>query len=221
VGYWRDAAEKRVVDNVSVFERNHIQELTFSFSLHQADSVVAYYMLTYRIDQQGRIMVEAAYDPVATQIPLLPKFGMRMGLSASFTQVEWYGRGPVENYPDRKHSQFIGQYSASVRDFEYDYIRPQDNANRCDTRWFRLSDGKSQLTVKGCQPLCFRVWDYKEEQLERAAHPSEIEGNYVNVNIDLNIHGVGGADTWGKRTLPQYTLPGTQPYRYSYILEVE
>jgi len=220
VAYWKDAAANRVLNNFSQNVENGVARLSFSFALNDGDTHIADFQLVYRIDNEGRISVEADYRPVAEEIPTLPKFGMRMGIPAAFTGVEWYGRGPWENYPDRKGSQFVGHYQLPLREFEYDYIRPQDNANRCDTRWLKLSDGKSTLSVNGCQPLCFRVWDYNEEQLMAAAHPNELESGYVNLNIDLGIHGVGGADTWGRRTLPQYTLPGTNPYHYGFVIEI-
>lgn len=220
VAFWRDAAANRTLKSFSQRCVDGCAVLSYAFSLTDGEREVAGYTLTYRVDAAGRIAVEADYQPVADEIPLLPKFGMRMGVPAAYNQVAWYGRGPAENYPDRKGSQFVGEYQLPLRQFEYDYIRPQDNANRCDTRWFSLTDGKSKLTVKGCQPLCFRVWDYNEEELERASHPSELEGSYVNVNIDLSLHGVGGTDTWGKRTLPEYTLPGNKSYHYGFILEI-
>jgi beta-galactosidase len=103
---------------------------------------------------------------------------------------------------------------------------PQDNGNRCDIRWFEIASHLSPLTsyllrIQGCQPLCIRAWDYGEEDLEGVRHPNEINrGRFVNLNIDGNIHGVGGADTWGKRTLPQYTIDGNQPYHYAFILSM-
>ena len=77
------------------------------------------------------------------------------------------------------------------------------------------------LRIDGLQPLCIRAWDYGEEDLEGARHPQDIQrGRFVNLNIDLNIHGVGGADTWGKRTLPQYTIDGNKPHHMAFILSV-
>ncbi|MBQ8990626.1 MAG: hypothetical protein IJ084_01290 [Prevotella sp.] len=75
------------------------------------------------------------------------------------------------------------------------------------------------MRIEGHQPLCIRAWDYGEEDLESAAHPYEIQrGRFVNLNIDLNVHGVGGIDTWGQRTLPQYTIDGNKPYHYTFTL---
>ena len=218
--YWKQAAANRKLLNFKHSKANGVQTLSFHFELTDSTQRIALYTLTYRINSVGEIEVQADYIPVAEDIPTLPKFGMRLGLPLRFNQVEWYGRGPVENYPDRKGSQFIGEYRLPLRQFAYDYIRPQDNANRCDTRWLRLYSADSQLTIIGEQPLCFRAWDYTEEELSQAAHPDEIEGSCVEVNIDLGIHGVGGADTWGRRTLPEYTLPGNREYHYSFLIQV-
>ena len=151
----------------------------------------------------------------------MPKFGMRMRLPADYTQIRYYGRGPWENYPDRKRSAFLGVYQMPLQEYETEYIHPQDNANRCDVRWFEISsrNAKRTLRIEGLQPLCIRAWDYGEEDLEDVRHPNDVpRGRFVNLNIDLNIHGVGGADTWGKRTLPQYTIDGNQPHHYAFIL---
>jgi beta-galactosidase len=109
-----------------------------------------------------------------------------------------------------------------LSEFETEYIHPQDNGCRTDVRWFTISNGRKNLRVEGLQPLCIRAWDYGEEDLEGAAHPHEIQrGRFVNLNIDLNIHGVGGVDTWGQRTLPQYTIDGNKPHHYSFVLSWE
>jgi beta-galactosidase len=74
--------------------------------------------------------------------------------------------------------------------------------------------------VTGLQDLCFRAWPYTESDLEKAQHPFELPvRNLVNLNIDLNIHGVGGNDAWGARTLDAYTIDGNKPYRYGFILD--
>ena len=215
---WKDAADKRTVRSVTAKKGKNSVTITAEMSL----PVGADYTLTYTIKGNGQVKVEADYQPTATDIPLIPKFGMRMRLPADFTNVEYYGRGPWENYPDRKRSAFVGHYKMPLSEFETEYVKPQDNGNRCDVRWLELSNGQRTLRVDGCQPLCIRVWDYGEEDLEDVRHPNDItRGRFVNLNIDENIHGVGGADTWGKRTLPQYTLDGNLPRHYSFNIRIE
>ena len=166
------------------------------------------------------ILVELNYHPSGTDKPLLPKLGMRMRLPADFTTIEYYGRGPWENYPDRKRSAFLGRYKMPLAEYETEYVHPQDNGCRTDVRWFSITNGKKTLRIEGLQPLCIRAWDYGEENLEGVRHPHEIQrGRFVNLNIDLNIHGVGGVDSWGQPTLPQYTIDANKPYHYGFILD--
>ena len=186
--------------------------------------------VNYTIINEHSILVEVDYQPAAQDRPVMPKFGMRMRLPANYTAITYYGRGPWENYPDRKRSAFLGKYQMPLSAYETDYLHPQDNGNRCDIRWFEISSAPAAvgspaartLRIEGCQPLCIRAWDYGEEDLEGVHHPSDIQhGRFVNLNIDANIHGVGGTDTWGKRTIPQYTIDGNQPHHYSFILSFQ
>ena len=217
---WKDATEKRVVKNIRTEEKKDVVKIIYEMSL---PTVAADLTLTYSITNDTQIKVEMDYKPTATNLPVMPKFGMRMRIPADYTQIRYYGRGPWENYPDRKRSAFLGIYEMPLSEYETEYIHPQDNGNRCDIRWFEISSaGKAEkLRIDGNQPLCIRAWDYGEEDLEGVRHPNEIvRGRFVNLNIDANIHGVGGTDTWGKRTLPQYTIDGNKPHHYSFVLSV-
>ena len=177
--------------------------------------------VTYTPISDRRILVEFNYQPSGTDRPVIPKLGMRMRMPADMVNIEYYGRGPWENYPDRKRSAFLGHYEMPLSAFETEYVHPQDNGCRTDVRWFKIGNGKNTLRIDACQPLCIRAWDYGEEDLESAKHPHDIQrGRFVNLNIDLNVHGVGGIDTWGARTLPQYTIYAGKPYHYSFILEI-
>ena len=216
LGVWRDAAAQRTVRSIKTSKHAGTITVTVDCTL----PVGADYTLTYEFFEKGEVRVEADYKPTAINIPLIPKFGMRMRIPADYTNIEYFGRGPWENYPDRKRSAFLGRYQMPLSDYETEYIHPQDNSCRTDVRWFNISDGKKTLSVVGEKPLCIRAWDYGEEDLEGAAHPYEIKrGRFVNLNIDQNLHGVGGVDTWGQPTLEQYTIDGNQPYHYSFILK--
>ena len=213
---WRDAMDKRT--SKSFRTENGADGLrVISVSTLPVGAELE---LTYTIVKDGRIKVDMDYRPTTgNNIPLIPKLGMRMRLPAAMTAIEYYGRGPWENYPDRKRSALVGRYTMPLSEYETDYIHPQDNGCRTDVRWFKIGSEETTLRIDGLQPLCIRAWDYGEEDLEPAKHPSEIQrGRFVNLNIDLNVHGVGGIDTWGQRTLPQYTIDGNKPYHYGFIL---
>ena len=215
---WRNAARERTVKNVKSNINNGLAFVEIEMYL---PAIGAEYSLKYTVNSSGNIQVEAFYQLEKENIPLIPKFGMKMLLPASMNQIEWYGRGEFENYPDRKTAAFIGLYKMDLKRFITNYTVPQDNANRSDVRWFSISENKkSSIKVTGLQTLCFRVWPYDEKDLETAKHPFEIpQRDFVTVNIDLNIHGVGGNDGWGAPTMDKYTINGNQPYHYGFILE--
>ncbi|MDE6095615.1 MAG: DUF4981 domain-containing protein [Muribaculaceae bacterium] len=181
----------------------------------------ARYILEYRVGNDGRIGVEAKYEPESDSIPLMPKFGFRCGLSREMDIVEWYGRGPFENYPDRKEASFIGKYLLPLEAFMTDYVSPQDNANRSDVRWVALSCREGRGVRISSRPgFNFRAWNYTESDLETKSHPYEIEDcGSVILNIDKDIHGVGGNDAWGARTLDRYTIDGNKPAVFSIVME--
>ena len=214
VAVWQEAATQRTVHSY----RAEVDESTLKIVYDISLPIGADLTLTYAFTAEGRIMVNMDYIPTATDIPLMPKFGMRMRLPADYTDINYYGRGPWENYPDRKGSAFLGRYQMPLSDYMTEYVHPQDNGNRCDVRWFEIAGSSRKLRIEGCQPLCIPAWDYGEEDLG-VGHPYELQrGKFVNLNIDLSVHGVGGTDTWGKRTLPQYTIDGNQAHHYGFIL---
>ena len=215
---WKDAARNRTVKDIRLDNADGVPCVVAEMTLPVGASLT----LRYSFSDDDKILVTAGYMPdEGADIPLIPKFGMRMRLPAEYDRIRYYGRGPWENYPDRKRSSLLGIYEMPLSEYETEYVHPQDNGNRCDVRWFEIgSEGTApSIRIEGCQPLCIRVWDYGEEDLEGAMHPVDVtRGRFVNLNIDLSVHGVGGADTWGKRTLPKYTIDGNKPYQYGFIL---
>jgi beta-galactosidase len=216
---WKTAGEKRTVEAVEVVKNDGIVSIHFKMKL---SDIGASYQLSYLLNGEGKIQVNADYLPLCDTIPLIPKFGMRMQIPAQFNTIDWYGRGPWENYPDRKSGSLIGNYDSKLENFITNYPAPQDNANRCDVRWFSFSEQNgSSIKVTGLQPLCFHAWPYTEDDMEKARHPFDLpKRDFINLNIDLNIHGVGGNDTWGAKTMEKYTVPGNKPYSYGFVMEV-
>jgi beta-galactosidase len=124
-------------------------------------------------------------------------------------QVAWFGRGPHENYWDRKSSAPIGRYQSTVNEWITPYVRPQENANRCDVRWFSLTDkaGAGLRFAAGVSaPLSFGAWPYSMEDLAKATHDFALpRRDFITVNLDHRQMGVGGDNSWG--------LPVNDPYR--------
>ncbi|MBQ0074214.1 MAG: beta-galactosidase [Prevotella sp.] len=216
-GVWMTCGEQRKLKDTKIAKGKGMVTITFAFSL----PVGADYTLTYVVNNDGKVQVNADYKPLQEDIPLIPKFGMRTAIASADNLVSWYGRGPEENYPDRKLSQHLGMNIKSLSDFETEYIRPQDNGYRCDTRFIELNTAHHKLTISGLQPLCFNAHDYADEELDKyLRHPQDVSrDSLMHLNIDLNVHGVGGINAWGGRTFPQYTLPGNKEYSYGFIIE--
>ena len=120
----------------------------------------------------------------------LPRAGVVFELPKEYDSVQWYGRGPHENYADRKHSSVFGLYKSSVSDMSVAYERPQENGNRCDTYFVKIGD----LMVVGSDTFEFSVHDYKFASLMKAQHKGEIEKSDKNyLYIDYKQRGLGSA----------------------------
>ncbi len=215
---WKNAAENRVVKNVAIVKKGNLTSVNFDINL---PTIGANYTLNYQLNGEGKLQVEASYVPLVDTIPLIPKFGMRLRIPENYSTIDWYGRGPSENYPDRKTASLLGKYHSELENFVVRYPVPQDNANRCDVRWFSFgTQNGNSIKVKALQPLNFRAWPYTEDDLEIAKHDYQLpKRDFINLNIDLNIHGVGGDDSWGAKTMEKYTNSGNKPYSFGFIME--
>lgn len=221
---WKTCASQRRLAECTVATKQHAEggtvELHFAFDL----PVGARLDLQYSISQKGEILTSLRYSPLREDIPLMPTLGMRMALYSDQRDICYYGRGPEENYPDRKLSQHLGTYTLPLDCFQTEYIHPQDNSNRCDVRSFSVLSSTHTLSVEGVQPMCLRANDYPIEALDsdpRHGHQIPRSHDAVYLHMGLHVHGVGGADGWGARTFPAYTYPGTKPYAFAFIMRFE
>ncbi len=141
------------------------------------------------------------------ELPRLPRLGLQFTLPAQLDQVRWYGCGMHENYIDRKDSAFVGLYQCTVDDLSVDYVRPQENGNRCDIRWCTFTDKLGfGLRVGGSPLFSMSAHHYTPEMLMQAKHGYEITKlQEIILNIDYAQTGLGSA-ACGPDTLPQYQL---------------
>ena len=178
------------------------------------------YACTYTVYGNGDIVVESSIDAGSLDLPELPRFGMQMMIPGQFDTMSWYGRGPHETYWDRKTGAAVGVYSGKVKELTHAYVRPQENGNKSDVRWAALTNDKgSGLLVVGVPVVDVSAWPYTMEQLENAKHIHELPEDFhsITLNIDYKQMGVGGDDSWGARTHPEYMLPAGK-YSYRFIL---
>lgn len=149
----------------------------------------------------------------------LPRFGFRMQLATN-DDVEFYAKGPHENYCDRKSSQLLGVYGGKIKDFEHDYLVPQENGNHCEARWLKVG-GKDGITFLATdKPFEFSVHDYTQEALDDATHAHElVHGGVVEVFIDGMQRGVGGDVPALACTKKRYKILPNRFHEFSFIIK--
>lgn len=147
----------------------------------------------YRINGDGSIHLHHIIAPEGEQPALLPRIGLTLGLKEDMKQVEYYGRGPEENYPDRKTGYPIGIYQTTVDDMYEPYLIPQDHGLRCDNRYLTLCDAQGVgLRVSMDQPFNFNAYPFTTDQLTRATYQYQLHHeSLVTLNLDYATTGVG------------------------------
>ncbi|MBS1704604.1 MAG: discoidin domain-containing protein [Armatimonadetes bacterium] len=170
----------------------------------------------------GSCTVDYRLSPVG-ELPPLPRVGVLMRLTPSFDNLQWLGRGPLESYPDRKHAMDMGLYSGKVSDQFTEYVRPQENGNKEDTRWLELTDEKGiGLLVTASGPLSFTASHFTPTDLDDSRHESGeprkrvplVPRKEVILCLDHDQMGLGGASC-GPSPLEQYVChPGEISFRF-------
>lgn len=226
MGVWRTVASDRKLlsSEFSLYKANRKKQGILISKYTYTLPVGATLKLTYYLDldSNSEIRVVMDYIPDSVIVESLPKFGVRFRVPTEYTDIEWNGRGPWENYPDRKNGALFGKYTLPVNEYMVDYVYPQDNSNRSDCNGFILKSNNQSLHVSSNELFNLRIWNYSEEDLEKARHGYELpERDYLNINIDSEIIGVGGNDAWGARTEPQYIPSAKKPKSVSFVLKLE
>lgn len=225
LGIWRSAHHTKKLKSITVGEQT-TEGIAVKVE-YELTGIAVPYSVEYFIQNDGSIKVTASMDMTGRDLPELPRFGMRMQLPPVYDQLQYYGRGPWENYSDRKTSSFIGNYNSNVKNqFTSNYIRPQENGYKTDVRWVSLTNTNGKgLQVEGVQPICFSALPYATESMDpgmtkKQQHPSDLRpDNNVYLNIDLKQRGVGGDDSWGALPHNQYRLLDKK-YSYSFIIRL-
>ncbi len=155
----------------------------------------------------------------------IPRIGQVVQINGDLNQIKWYGRGPWENYSDRKTSALVGVYSMQIKDLAYDYIRPQENGYRTDVGWLEISNEKGVgMRIEGMPKICFNAQYTSQKNFftpegKRIRYTVDMkrEKDYY-LNIDYRQKGVGGDNSWGKPVHVEY-LVLLRYYEYGYSIE--
>jgi beta-galactosidase len=172
---------------------------------------------SYTITPDGSIQVDNTFT-ADKAVPDLPRLGVVLTLKPGFEKLSWFGRGPFENYSDRKRAALIDLYESTVTDQYVPYIMPQEHGNHTDVRWLSLSNESAKLLVKAAGPMEFSASHYTAQDLDSAYHTYDLHPRAeVILNLDYRQRGLG-TESCGPGPLEQYKIkPGR--YAWSYTLQ--
>ena len=186
--------------------------------------------MTYTLTANGVLIVREQLEPTDEakneKDQWLFRYGMQLQMPKQYNRVEYYGRGPGENYCDRNSSEFIGRYQSSVSDQYFPYVRPQESGNHTDVRWFQVTDGQRGLIFESTAPFECSALPYLVEDLDAGMwkdhrwgqHSGDlVERPLTQVHIQQRQMGLGCVNSWGARPQRQYMLP-VQQYDFTFAI---
>ena len=223
LGKWKEASSTQKL--ISIEQKKLNAGLLYIESRFKLPSVGGQVMMSYTINGLGEIVVKTELNEINTSLPILPRFGNNFIISMDYDQVQWFGRGPHENYQDRNTSAFVSQYEASVSDLYFAYIRPQENGYRTDTRWVSFTNVDGQgIKITASEYIGFSAHhqynaDFDPGKTKRQRHTTDIKTrDFVNINVDKAQMGIGGDTSWGRMPHEEYQIKPTN-LSYSYKIE--
>jgi beta-galactosidase len=223
---WKKASEQMpIAESVKTSQLGNAVQVEVIYKL---DSLKSTWKTHYTIMGNGVLKVDNEMVTLGEDVPVIPRMGMKMQLPSELLQVEYFGRGPWENYSDRNSSTFVGRYKTTVADMYVPYIRPQENGHRTDVRWLALSrkDGSGLLVVADSL-IEFNALNNPIEEFDAGPnkdrnlrHLNDIKPqNLVELHIDYRMIGVSGDDSWGALPHEPYLLrPSAEGHKYSFTL---
>jgi len=197
--------------------------------VYDMPSVEAVLTMTYTLTPSGELIVDESMkvNKDAKQKPQLFRFGMQWVLPGEYSQITYYGKGPHENYIDRKGSQRLGIFSQNVADQYYGYVRPQESGNKADVRYWTLTNVQGKgLTFQAtgnmeCSTLPYLVSDLDGGPVKYAHqyHSGDLTPRNLSVlQIQARQFGLGCVNSWGAWPRNEYQMP-YQDYRFTYIVK--
>ena len=219
---------KNPVMNLKSFDKSEMKDSVVLTATFEMPEVKAELVLRYRINAVGEVSVtEKMTTDKAAKIADLFRYGMVLDLPASFSKLEYYGRGPEENYIDRHSSTFIGKYESDVKDEYYPYIRPQESGNHTDIRYFSIfnpASGKG-ITFESYAPMECSAIPYSIEDLDSGDKKEHAWGQHsgdlvdkglTQVHIQQRQYGLGCIDSWMSKPMEKYRMHyGDREFRFA------
>ena len=214
------------------FDKSESQDSVVLTAIFDMPEVKAQLELRYRINSEGEVAVtEKMTTDKEAKVADLFRYGMQLQMPAAFSKLEYYGRGPEENYIDRHSSSFIGKYEANVKDEYYPYIRPQESGNHTDIRYFSIfnpTTGKG-ITFEGYAPMECGAIPYLVEDLDAGIEKNHAWGQHsgdlvgkglVQLHIQQRQYGLGCIDSWGAKPMKKYRMH-YQDRSFSFVIKAK
>ena len=222
---WKYAVWKNPTIKLTSLQQRIVNQQAIIEADYELPEVSAKLSLTYTINNEGAIKVtQKMTTDKEAKVANMFRFGMQMQMPRSFDKVEYYGRGPVENYIDRKANADLGIYRQSVAEQFYTYIRPQETGTKSDLRWWKtLNMAGRGIQVVASKPFSASALHYTIESLDeglykKQGHSQEVEeADMTNFCFDLIQAGLGCEDSWGRIARPEYQVPYGD-YEFTLIL---
>jgi beta-galactosidase len=221
---WKKASKERKLIH---FDVQRVSKSTMIIkSIYTLANINSKTRVTYTINGQGEMQVDTQLDYGGSlRDAEMPRFGTNFMISKNLENVSWYGRGPHENYVDRKSSAFIGIYRKKVADMDFEYGRPQENGYRTENRWVQFTDNQGKgIEILGMPKISFSahfnpIEDFDDGEAKGQRHINDITPrDFISLHIDYKQMGVGGDNSWGARTWKKYQLE-PKDYKYSFIVK--
>ena len=218
---WQHPRLERKGFNIKQDGANYV--VTANYNIQAVEANVK---LTYTMTPAGQLVVkqELTTNPEAKNMPQLLRFGMQMQMPKEFSQIEYYGKGPHENYIDRNNSQNLGVWKQTVAEQFWGYVRPQETGTKTQVRYWNITNkaGKG-LRFEGVEPLEMQALNYTEDDLQPARNKAQwhsgdlIERPFTDLHIAARSMGVGCVNSWGAWPRQEYQMP-YKDYTYTYII---
>ena len=211
VAAWKNPELKKT--GFKVEQKGNNALVTVDYNL---PGVSAGLQMVYEVNYAGEIRISEALtvDKSKEKMPHLFRFGLQMVMPGSFDRIDYYGRGPVENYADRNFSQNLGRYRQLVSEQYFPYIRPQESGTKTDIRWWKLTDIDGRgVMIRSDLPFSASALPYLQEDLDdgwakEQRHSGELQPrDLTTLCFDLKQMGLGCIDSWGAWPLEPYLMP--------------